>query len=49
MSAWGRGRGVGRKGRLTLIMALITVTIALTTAMKQEVMAFTTLLNCGCR
>lgn len=29
------------------MMALMTVTIAFTTAMKQEVMACTTLLNCA--
>lgn len=32
---------------LTLTMALTTVTMAFTTAMKHDVMALTTLLNCG--
>lgn len=42
MGCVGAGRGEG----LTLMMALQTATMALTTAMKQDVMACTTLLNC---
>lgn len=37
----------GIVGSRTLMIALMTVTIALTTAMKQEVMACTTELNCA--
>ena len=46
MLFWCGSGGVG--AWLTETMALMTVTIALTTAMKHDVMAFTTLLNCGC-